>query len=163
MYAPNIGKVKNENSQDLKRMNGRERSRHGQIFPLKSFILVNGLTAPWTKCASVPDLCGDPYAPWDPEDSARIFLCIFVQVLTTHVGVRYALFQNHGLPEPHRYESGSRLSCVPARLYCNSQLMSPMMDLGLNSYDLRKMVRSVLFTTSLLYTTSLIMACLVRP
>ncbi|EEB89259.1 hypothetical protein MPER_12663, partial [Moniliophthora perniciosa FA553] len=36
------------------------------------------------------------------------------------------------------YDYGSRFTCVPAVLYCNSQLMGPLMQTGLNPYDVRK-------------------------
>ncbi|KAJ7260949.1 carboxypeptidase C [Mycena haematopus] len=36
------------------------------------------------------------------------------------------------------YSSNSRLACVPALLYCNSQLIGPLMQTGLNPYDVRR-------------------------
>jgi len=36
------------------------------------------------------------------------------------------------------YDYGSRFTCVPATLYCNSQLFGPFQQLGLNPYDVRR-------------------------
>lgn len=35
------------------------------------------------------------------------------------------------------YNSGSRIACVPAALYCSSQLFGPLQNSGLNPYDVR--------------------------
>jgi len=36
------------------------------------------------------------------------------------------------------YDYNSKLTCVPAALYCNSQLFGPLMQTGLNPYDVRR-------------------------
>lgn len=95
--------------------------------PLKSIILANGLSEPYTQFASIPDyLCDGPYAPLDPDGSE-------CASLSSKVPTCQSLIKRC-------YKSGSRFACVPAGLYCNSQLMSPVVNLGLNPYDLRKKV-----------------------
>jgi len=91
---------------------------------LKSLILANGLTEPYTQYSSIPDyLCDGPYAPLDPEGSD-------CQSLRSKVPTCQGLIKRC-------YSSGSRFSCVPAALYCNSELLRPLMNTGLNPYDLR--------------------------
>jgi carboxypeptidase C (cathepsin A) len=91
-YAPNIGKVIYEKNQDLKRMKTESVSalsveevdmvKDFHHISLKSLILANGLTEPWTQYASVPDyLCAGPYAPLDPQGTVCVFplfLCIYL-------------------------------------------------------------------------------------
>lgn len=144
-YAPNIGKVIHESNQGLKEMRTAVQES-GQItvlseeqrdmvadfkhVNLKSLILANGLTEPYTQYASVPDyMCDGPYAPLDPESSD-------CESLRSKASTCQGLIKRC-------YDSGSRFSCVPAGLYCNSQLMRPLIDTGLNPYDLRMKVRRI--------------------
>jgi len=144
-YAPNIGKVIHESNQGLREMRtaAQESSQVSVLseeqrnmvadfkhINLKSLILANGLTEPYTQFASIPDyMCDGPYAPLDPGGSQ-------CQSLRSKVSTCQGLIKRC-------YDSGTRFSCVPAGLYCNSQLMSPLMDTGLNPYDLRKKVPSI--------------------
>ncbi|CCA72778.1 related to carboxypeptidase [Serendipita indica DSM 11827] len=134
-YAPNIGKVIHEQNLQLQALKDKELSALSvenanmvQDFKkvnLKSLILANGLTEPYTQFASIPDyLCEGPYAPLDPSGTQ-------CATLRTKVPTCQNLIKRC-------YESGSRFSCVPAGLYCNSQLMGPITQLGLNPYDLRQ-------------------------
>jgi cathepsin A (carboxypeptidase C) len=94
-FAPNVGKVIYESNQGLKRIKTEKSSalsvqevdmvKDFHHIPLKSLVLANGLTEPWTQYASVPDyLCKGPYAPLDPEGSVRIFLVFLYKFLTIH-------------------------------------------------------------------------------
>jgi cathepsin A (carboxypeptidase C) len=111
-FAPNIGKVIHEGNEGLKRMKTEsinalsveevDMVKDFQHIHLKSLILGNGLTEPWTQYASIPDyLCKGPYAPLDPEGSVRISLVFLYEFLIVYVGLRIALFQGLDLPEPH--------------------------------------------------------------
>ncbi|PVF96556.1 peptidase S10, serine carboxypeptidase [Serendipita vermifera] len=134
-YAPNIGKVIHESNNELQELKGSEvsvlsaeqvnKSKDFKRINLKSLILANGLTEPYTQFASIPDyLCEGPYAPLDPDSPQ-------CASLRSKVPTCQSLIKRC-------YESGSRFSCVPAGLYCNSQLMGPITQLGLNPYDLRQ-------------------------
>ncbi|KAG8835541.1 hypothetical protein FRB91_001338 [Serendipita sp. 411] len=134
-YAPNIGKVIHEHNKNLQEMKTASFTalsstqvamlKDFKEINLKSLILANGLTEPYTQFASIPDyMCEGPYAPLDPAGPE-------CASLRTKVGTCQSLIKRC-------YESGSRFSCVPAGLYCNSQLMGPLQNLGLNPYDLRQ-------------------------
>jgi cathepsin A (carboxypeptidase C) len=79
-YAPNIGKVIHESNNGLKELKASHvstmnveqinQSKDFRHVNLKSLILANGLTEPYTQFASIPEyLCEGPYAPLDPESS----------------------------------------------------------------------------------------------
>ncbi|KAF7373347.1 Carboxypeptidase [Mycena sanguinolenta] len=97
---------------------------------LESVMIGNGLTDPdihsYVQMASVPDyVCEGPYPVYsDPEGPE-------CAALRAKVPTCQRLMKSC-------YSSGSRLACVPALLYCNSQLMGPLMQTGLNPYDVRR-------------------------
>lgn len=83
---------------------------------LASVILANGLTDPYEQMASVPDwACDGPYAVYDPEGSQ-------CQALRSKVPTCQRLIQNC-------YKFDSRWTCVPAHIYCWSQLVGPLQRL----------------------------------
>ncbi|KAJ7737915.1 carboxypeptidase C [Mycena maculata] len=93
---------------------------------LQSVMIGNGLTDPFVQMGSVADYaCEGPYPvykdPQGPECSA----------LRTKIPTCQRLIKSC-------YSSNSRFSCVPAGLYCNSQLYGPLQQTGLNLYDVRK-------------------------
>ncbi|KII83244.1 hypothetical protein PLICRDRAFT_455809 [Plicaturopsis crispa FD-325 SS-3] len=121
-YGPNIASVIHKENGAL------SLSKAPGLLPinLKSLILGNGLTDPYTQMAAVPDFaCDGPYPVYDdpqgPECSA----------LRAKVPTCQRLIKSC-------YDFNSRLTCVPALLYCNSQLLGPLMQLGLNPYDVRR-------------------------
>ncbi|TFK61488.1 carboxypeptidase C [Pluteus cervinus] len=92
---------------------------------LNSIILANGLTDPYIQMASIPDYaCEGPFpiygGPEDPRCAA----------LKTKVPTCQRLIKSC-------YSYNSRFTCVPAQLYCNTQLFGPLMQTGLNPYDVR--------------------------
>jgi len=93
---------------------------------LESVMIGNGLTDPYVQMASIPDyVCEGPYPVYsDPEGPE-------CAALRAKVPTCQRLLSSC-------YSSGSRLACVPALLYCNSQLMGPLMQTGLNPYDVRR-------------------------
>ncbi|EJD54384.1 hypothetical protein AURDEDRAFT_179551 [Auricularia subglabra TFB-10046 SS5] len=116
-YAPNIASVihkrNNDASTGLPKIN------------LKSIVLANGLTEPKTQFGSVPDFaCDGPYAVWDSDSQE-------CRSLRGKVPTCQRLVESC-------YNSNSRLVCVPAALYCWSQLYSSFQQLGLNPYDVRR-------------------------
>jgi hypothetical protein len=125
---------------------------------VNGLIPVNGLPEPRTQYVSVPDYLRDgPCATLDPKGTVRIFIVFLYKFLTIHVGVCIAL------PRYRLARTSSSAAMTPDADSAESQqdvlqLPSPLMNLGLNPYDLRKKVRSVLFTPSLLHARSLTIA-----
>ncbi|KAI0053413.1 serine carboxypeptidase [Auriscalpium vulgare] len=93
---------------------------------LASLILANGQTDPLVQLASIPDFaCDGPYPVYDDPEGPQC------QALRAKVPTCERLIKSC-------YDYGSRLSCVPAALYCASQLYGPLQQTGLNLYDVRK-------------------------
>ncbi|KAF9533625.1 carboxypeptidase C [Crepidotus variabilis] len=120
-YAPNFASVIYRANKELA-LAPNPKLKH---INLASIILANGLTDPYVQMASVPDyVCDGPfpvYAPDDPQCGA----------LRTKVPTCQRLIQ-------FCYNSGSRFACVGANVYCNTQIMAPLMQTGLNPYDVRR-------------------------
>jgi carboxypeptidase C (cathepsin A) len=84
---------------------------------LASVILANGITDPYEQMASIPDwACEGPYAVYDDPQGAQC------QALRTKVPTCQRLVQSC-------YNFDSRWTCVPAQLYCWSQLLGPLQRL----------------------------------
>ena len=110
-YAPNIVSVIHEQNKAVA-VAPTPGVRHVN---LASVILANGITDPYTQMASVPDYaCEGPYAVYDDPEGAQC------QALRSKVPTCQRLIQSC-------YNYDSRFTCVPALLYCNSQLMGPVM------------------------------------
>ncbi|KAF9789593.1 serine carboxypeptidase [Thelephora terrestris] len=93
---------------------------------LASVILANGLTDPYEQMASIPDwACEGPYAVYDDPQGPQ---CLS---LRSKVPTCQRLIQSC-------YKFDSRWACIPAQLYCWSQLLGPLQQLGLNVYDVRR-------------------------
>ncbi|KAJ7147304.1 carboxypeptidase C [Mycena filopes] len=121
-YLPNIGAaIWNGNKQldlaptpSLKKIN------------FESILIGNGLTDPYTQFGSVADYaCDGPYPLYSDPQGAEC------SALRTKIPTCQNMIKRC-------YSSGSRLFCVPALLYCNSQLIGPLTQLGKNPYDVRK-------------------------
>lgn len=81
---------------------------------LASIILANGLTDPLIQMASVPDYaCNGPYPMYDDPEGPEC------TALRTKVPTCERLISSC-------YNFDSRFTCVPALLYCNSQLFGPL-------------------------------------
>lgn len=92
---------------------------------LASVMIGNGMTDNYVQMASIPDyLCEGPYPIYDDPDGAQC------AALRTKVPTCQRLIQSCR-------SFNSRLTCVPAALYCNSQLYAPIQQSGLNPYDAR--------------------------
>lgn len=121
-YAPNIASViyhKNKEldlapTPQLKKIN------------LASVILANGMTENYVQMASIPDyLCEGPYPIYD-EPNGPECTSLRDKVPTCQRLIKAC----RSFP--------SRLTCVPAALYCNQQLYGPIQQSGLNPYDARR-------------------------
>ncbi|KAH9945738.1 Alpha/Beta hydrolase protein [Amylocystis lapponica] len=117
-YAPNIAAVIHAEN---------KAAEQGLVhINLASVILANGLTDPLVQMASVPDFaCDGPYAVYDDPDGPEC------QALRAKVPTCQRLLKSC-------YDYESRLTCVPALLYCNSQILGPVVQLGYNPYDVRR-------------------------
>jgi cathepsin A (carboxypeptidase C) len=85
---------------------------------LASVILANGITDPYEQMASIPDwACEGPYAVYDNPQGPQC------QALRSKVPTCQRLVQSC-------YNFDSRWTCVPAQLYCWSQLLGPLQRLS---------------------------------
>lgn len=114
-YAPNIASVIHKENQALAAASALAAPTLDLIhINLASVMLGNGITDPYVQFASVPDwACEGPYAVYDDPDGPEC------QALRTKVPTCQRLVKSC-------YDFNSRLTCVPALLYCNSQLMAPL-------------------------------------
>jgi carboxypeptidase C (cathepsin A) len=121
-YAPNIASVIHKKNNELAAAPNPKLAR----INLASVILANGITEPYTQMASVPDYaCDGPYPIYDDPKGPQC------EALRTKVPTCQRLIKTC-------YDYQSRLNCVPASLYCWSQLFGPLQQTGLNMYDVRR-------------------------
>ncbi|EIW77065.1 peptidase S10 serine carboxypeptidase [Coniophora puteana RWD-64-598 SS2] len=93
---------------------------------LESLLIGNGMTDNYVQMASMPDyLCEGPYPIYDDPEGAQC------QALRSKVPTCQRLIKACR-------DYNSRFTCVPAALYCNSQLYAPVQQSGLNPYDARR-------------------------
>lgn len=111
-YAPNIASIIHKKNQELALSSApapKLRTIH-----LASVILANGLSDPYLQMASVPDYaCEGPYAVYDDPEGPQC------TALRTKVPTCQRLIKSC-------YDYNSRLTCVPAALYCWGQLFGPL-------------------------------------
>jgi len=121
-YAPNIANVIYKQNKEL----ALAPTPKLKIINLASVMLANGLTDPYVQMGSVPDyVCDGPYPVYDDPQGPEC------TALRTKAPNCQRLIKSC-------YSFNSKLTCVPAGLYCNSQLFGPLMQTGLNPYDVRK-------------------------
>ncbi|KAG8739484.1 hypothetical protein FRC10_005580 [Ceratobasidium sp. 414] len=126
-YLPNIAHVINSKNKEI-----RAREAQGllpkpkvQKLNLASVLIGNGLTEPHTQFASVPEYaCDGPYPVFDTNGPQ-------CRSLRAKVPTCQRLIKSC-------YDHNNRLTCVPAALYCWSQLFGSFQQLGLNPYDVRR-------------------------
>ncbi|KAF8183771.1 carboxypeptidase C [Mycena galopus ATCC 62051] len=93
---------------------------------LESVMIGNGLTDPYVQMGSIADyVCDGPYPVYSDPDGPEC------AALRAKIPTCQNMMQSC-------YKYNSRFTCVPAILYCNSQLMGPLMQTGLNPYDVRR-------------------------
>jgi cathepsin A (carboxypeptidase C) len=115
-YAPNIATVVHKANKEAAKTKNSEITH----INLASVILANGLTDPFVQMASVPDYaCDGPYPMFSDPNGAEC------QALRTKVPTCQRLIKSC-------YDYGSRFSCVPAALYCNTQLFGPLQRMFLS-------------------------------
>lgn len=113
VYAPNIASVIYKKNAELasKALAPAPRPKH---INLHSVILANGITEPYTQFGSIPEFaCNGPYPVFPDPDGAQC------QSLRMKVPTCQRLIQGC-------YNFNSRFTCVPATLYCWSQLVGPL-------------------------------------
>ncbi|KAH9483643.1 Carboxypeptidase Y-like protein A [Psilocybe cubensis] len=121
-YAPNIANVIFKANQEL----AVSPKAHVKHINLASVILANGLTDPYIQHGSIADwACEGPYAVYNDPQGPEC------EALRTKIPTCQRLVKSC-------YNFNSRFTCVPAMAYCNSQLFGPLMQLGLNPYDVRR-------------------------
>ena len=114
-YAPNAAAIFHRKNKELSLAPVPGLSK----INLASVILANGITDPYEQMASIPDwACEGPYAVYDDPQGPEC------QALRTKVPTCQRLVQSC-------YKFDSRWTCVPAYLYCWSQLLGPLQRLSI--------------------------------
>ena len=110
IFAPNFASVIYKANKDLA-LAPNSRVKH---INLASVMLGNGLTDPHVQLGSVPDYaCNGPYPLYDDPEGPE---CMALRTkLPTCQRLIKACYQFH-----------SRLTCVPAIIYCNTQIFAPL-------------------------------------
>ncbi|KIO24205.1 hypothetical protein M407DRAFT_77252 [Tulasnella calospora MUT 4182] len=123
-YAPHIASTIHKKNVALKAKSFT--NTKSKLINLNSVLIGNGLTEPYTQMASVPkQACDGPYPIYDDPDGPQC------QSLRSKVPTCQRLIKSC-------YNFNSRFTCLPATMYCNVQLFSPIQQAGLNPYDTRK-------------------------
>ncbi|KAF7976195.1 hypothetical protein HWV62_7370 [Athelia sp. TMB] len=121
-YAPHIASVIHAENKALALAPTPSRKH----INLASVILANGMTDNYVQMGSIPEyLCNGPYPIYDDPEGAQC------QALRSKVPTCQRLIQ-----ACRDYKS--KLTCIPAVMYCNSQLYGPIQQSGLNPYDARR-------------------------
>ncbi|KIM82260.1 hypothetical protein PILCRDRAFT_820643 [Piloderma croceum F 1598] len=121
-YAPNIASVIYHKNKELELAPTPQLKK----INLASLILANGMTENYVQMASIPDyLCEGPYPIYDDPDGPEC------------TSLRSKVPTCQRLIKACR-DFPSRLTCVPAAMYCNQQLYGPIQQSGLNPYDARR-------------------------
>ncbi|KAH7339033.1 serine carboxypeptidase [Rhizoctonia solani] len=126
-YLPNIAHVIHTKNKEIKAhaAQGLLPDNKVKVLHLESVLIGNGLTEPYTQFASVPEYaCDGPYPVFDTDGPQ-------CTSLRAKVPTCQRLIKSC-------YDYNNRLSCVPAALYCWSQMFGSFQQLGLNPYDVRR-------------------------
>ncbi|CAE7076121.1 unnamed protein product [Rhizoctonia solani] len=126
-YLPNIAHVIHTKNKEIKTRaaQGLLPDNKVKVLHLESVLIGNGLTEPHTQFASVPEYaCDGPYPVFDTNGPQ-------CTSLRAKVPTCQRLIKSC-------YDYNNRLSCVPAALYCWSQMFGSFQQLGLNPYDVRR-------------------------
>ncbi|CAE6418101.1 unnamed protein product [Rhizoctonia solani] len=126
-YLPNIAHVIHTKNKEIKAhaAQGLLPDNKVKVLHLESVLIGNGLTEPYTQFASVPEYaCDGPYPVFDTNGPQ-------CTSLRAKVPTCQRLIKSC-------YDYNNRLSCVPAALYCWSQMFGSFQQLGLNPYDVRR-------------------------
>ncbi|KAF8521571.1 carboxypeptidase C [Hysterangium stoloniferum] len=122
IYGPNIAFVINKKNEELSLAPVPDLVH----INLVSVVLANGLTDPYTQFGAIPEYaCNGPYALYDDPQGPEC-TSLFSKASTCQTLVKAC------------YNFNSKWVCVPAQLYCNSQMFTPIQTLGLNPYDVRR-------------------------
>ncbi|KAG8870237.1 hypothetical protein FRB98_001762 [Tulasnella sp. 332] len=122
-YAPHIASTIHKHNRELRVSGANAKTKE---INLSSILIGNGLTEPKTQMGSVPkQACDGPYPIYDDPEGPQC------TSLRSKVPTCQRLIQSC-------YDYNSRFTCVPAGIYCNSQLFGGIQQLGLNPYDTRR-------------------------
>ncbi|KAH6919173.1 carboxypeptidase C [Coprinopsis sp. MPI-PUGE-AT-0042] len=120
-YAPNFANIIYKSNKELS-LKPDSRLKH---INLASVVLANGLTDPYVQYGSIADwACDGPYPVYDDPMGPQC------QALRGKIPTCQRLINSC-------YKFNSKFTCVPAVLYCNSQIFAPLMQTGRNPYDVR--------------------------
>jgi cathepsin A (carboxypeptidase C) len=109
-YAPNFASIIFKQNKDL----ATTRNPNLIHINLASIILANGLTDPYIQAGAVPDyVCNGPYPIYPPDHPQCASLRAKVPTCQKLIKACYI--------------TNSKFACLSATLYCNTQIMGPLM------------------------------------
>lgn len=115
-YAPNFASIIFKQNKDLVTTRNPNLIR----INLASIVLANGLTDPYVQAGSVPDyVCDGPYPVYPPDHPQ-------CASLRTKVSTCQRLIKTC-------YNTNSKFVCLSATVYCNTQIMGPLMRKTISS------------------------------
>ncbi|CAO1629228.1 unnamed protein product [Jaminaea pallidilutea] len=127
-YIPNIGNVVHNKNKELRGREGVSTLGTGPVhINLESLFIGNGLSAPLEQFGSTPEYACSPDNPYQ----------LFKNDSSTCSSLRQKAKSCTSLIETC-YKYNSRLTCLPAALYCWSNLYGPLQQTNKNLYDLRR-------------------------
>jgi cathepsin A (carboxypeptidase C) len=125
-YIPAIGKVILDNNEMIKKTDsvGIMSSNGVSKINLASLAIGNGLTDPLVQYEYYPDMaCDTKYGPILPEETCE-------QMRSKYPTCKSLISACYQYKTP--------FTCVPGSFYCNSAMIQPFQQTGLNIYDIRK-------------------------
>ncbi|CAO1628133.1 unnamed protein product [Sympodiomycopsis kandeliae] len=122
-YIPHMASVIHKNNKQLSKQADSSRVH----INLESIAIGNGLTEPKTQFASIPEFACSTENPY----------AIFKNGSSTCLALEQKAKTCESLIDSC-YKYNNRLTCLPASLYCWSNLYGPAQNAGLNLYDVRQ-------------------------
>jgi len=124
-YLPNLGSVIHKHNKEIASQPSLFVPKGIQHLNLASILIGNGLTSPIVQFPAVAEYaCEGPYPVFDKDGPECASLYSKVPTCVRLI---------EGC-----YKYNNRLTCVPASLYCWSQMYGSFQNLGLNPYDVRR-------------------------
>ncbi|EJU02625.1 carboxypeptidase C [Dacryopinax primogenitus] len=124
-YLPNLAHVIHSHNKEIAASPATFAPKQLHALNFKSILIGNGLTSPLIQFPAVAEYaCDGPY-PVLEKDGPEC------QALYSKIPTCVRLIESC-------YKYNNRLTCVPASIYCWSQMYGPFQNLGLNPYDVRR-------------------------
>lgn len=125
-YAPNIASIIFKQNKELATTPNADLIH----INLASVILANGLTEPYVQAGSVPDyVCDGPYPVYPPDHPQCAALRTKVPTCQRLIKICY--------------NTNSKFACLSATVYCNTQIMGPLLRKSQNTTSSNRTIHSL--------------------